>query len=69
MGDFQTSNGPFSELREPILMIFGAKWQRPRVFLEKQHEKTFIEIRPSFSGENCFFDSKLALIRLSRTQL
>ena len=41
MSHFQTSNGPFSELREPILTIRGAKWRASNVLLEKQNEKSF----------------------------
>ena len=40
MFNFQTSNGPFSELREPILTIRGAKWRQRRVLSEGFEEKT-----------------------------
>ena len=57
--NFQTSNGPFSELREPILTIRGAKWRQRRVLSEGFEEKTKMWFFDFVFWKNWFFMKKL----------
>ena len=52
ISNFQTSIVSFSELREPILMILGAKWPHSKVLLEKWNEIIFLQNLSFVFSEN-----------------
>ena len=62
---FETSIVSFSELREPILMILGAKWPQSKVLSGKQNEKKCFENVGSVFWEKLIFIDKTLQVEMS----